>query len=139
MASFQAATNSAPVKWAQRKDSIYLTIALRDVKNEQVSLTDKTLKFSGDSDGKHWAIELEFLKDVDAEGSIFKVNPASVHFNIKKKNQDEEFWSRLLMDKAKEKNNVSADWSRWVDEDEGPEDFNMDGLDGGMGMGGMGG
>ncbi len=53
--------SNAPVKWAQRKDSIYLTIALRDVKNESVSLTDKTLKFSGESDGQKYAVELEFV------------------------------------------------------------------------------
>jgi hypothetical protein len=58
-----------------------------------------------------------------------------VHFNIKKKNVDEEFWGRLLADKTKEKNNVTADWSRWVDEDESPDDFNLDGVEGGMGMG----
>jgi len=61
---------------------------------------------------------------------------------IKKKEDDqEEFWPRLLKDKAKEKNQVKIDWDRYVDEDE-EEDaggFDMSALDGGMGMGGMGG
>lgn len=35
----------APVKWAQRKDSLYVTVDLPDVKDEKVALTDKSLKF----------------------------------------------------------------------------------------------
>lgn len=35
----------APVKWAQRSDSLYVTIDLCDVKDEKVSLNDKSLFF----------------------------------------------------------------------------------------------
>lgn len=35
----------APVKWAQRKDSIYVTVDLPDVKDEQVKLTNTNLTF----------------------------------------------------------------------------------------------
>lgn len=34
---------------------------------------------------------------------------------------DEEFWPRLLKDKALEKNQVKIDWDRYVDEDEEDE------------------
>ena len=39
------ATNTAPVKWAQRSDSIYVTINLPDVKEEQIDLSSTALKF----------------------------------------------------------------------------------------------
>merc|ERR1711916_375784 len=55
---------------------------------------------------------------------------------MKKDKDDEEFWPRLLKDKVKEKNTVSIDWDRYVDEDEGDQDFDMDGLGGGQGFGG---
>jgi hypothetical protein len=35
----------APIKWAQRKDSLYVTIALSDVKNEKLELTKDKLVF----------------------------------------------------------------------------------------------
>jgi prostaglandin-E synthase len=63
-----------------------------------------------------------------------------------KKDGDDEFWPRLLKDKALEKTNVTIDWDRYVDEDEQNGDFNTDNLEGGQdmgggppGMGGMGG
>lgn len=37
--------NTAPVKWAQRTDSIYLTLDLPDVKDEQLKLTKEMLSF----------------------------------------------------------------------------------------------
>ena len=35
----------APVKWAQRKDSLYVTVDLPDVKDEKVKLTNQSLSF----------------------------------------------------------------------------------------------
>ena len=35
----------APVKWAQRKDSLYLTISLSDVKEHKIELTPEMLTF----------------------------------------------------------------------------------------------
>lgn len=59
---------------------------------------------------------------------------------LNKKNKDEEFWPRLLLDKKQEKTNVTVDWDRYVDEDEAHgKDFDMSNLDGGMDFGGMGG
>jgi hypothetical protein len=37
--------NTAPVKWAQRSDSLYLTIALPDVKDEKLDLSKEKLSF----------------------------------------------------------------------------------------------
>eukprot|EP00957_Ditylum_brightwellii_P032668 2476783-Ditylum_brightwellii.AAC.1 len=43
--------------------------------------------------------------------------------------ETEEFWPRLLKDKALEKNQVKIDWDRYVDEDEEEEagGFDMSG------------
>jgi cytosolic prostaglandin-E synthase len=35
----------APIKWAQRGDSLYVTIALPDVKDETLNLTETGLSF----------------------------------------------------------------------------------------------
>lgn len=35
----------APVKWAQRKDALYVTVDLPDVKDEKVKLSNTNLTF----------------------------------------------------------------------------------------------
>lgn len=35
----------APIAWAQRKDSVYFTIKLPDVKDAKIDLDGNTLKF----------------------------------------------------------------------------------------------
>lgn len=137
--------NTAPVKWAQRSDSLYLTIALPDVKEETINLSDTELHFKGKSEDKDYEVNLQFYKPVDSEGSKYNVLPRSVQMHIMKKTKgdgdddddEEEFWPRLLQDKALEKNQVKIDWNRYVDEDEEEEGFDTSALDGGMGMGGM--
>lgn len=47
------AVNTAPVKWAQRADSIYLTLDLPDVKDEQLKLTKDMLSFRQDYKYRH--------------------------------------------------------------------------------------
>lgn len=51
------AVNTAPVKWAQRADSIYLTINLPDVTGEQLKLTKDTLSFRQErATGQYWTV-----------------------------------------------------------------------------------
>ena len=103
-------------------------------------MTDQELKFTGKSGAKEYEVKIEFLKKVDSEGSTYKVLPRSVQMLLKKaKDDQDEFWPRLLNDKALEKNQVTVDWDRYVDEDEEDGGFDTSNLDGGMGMGGMGG
>ncbi len=137
-------SNTAPIKWAQRSDSLYITIALPDVADETIELTDTELHFKGTSEKKPYEVNIKFFKDIDskAEGSTYKVLPRSVQMHVLKKDkEDEEFWPRLLQDKLLEKNQVKIDWNRFVDEDEEEEagGFDMSALEGGNMMGGGGG
>jgi prostaglandin-E synthase len=93
MSSF---VNTAPVKWAQRKDSLYITISLSDVKDHKIDLASNRLTFSGRSGDKQYSVELVFFKDLDTEGSIWNVLPQSIQMKLMKKEKDEEFWPRLL-------------------------------------------
>jgi prostaglandin-E synthase len=84
-----------------------------------VDLADETLKFRGKSESKEYEVDIAFFKPVDAKGSTYKVLPRSVIMHVMKKDKEEdEFWPRLLKDKALEKNQVKIDWDRYVDEDE---------------------
>ena len=143
--------------WAQRKGTVLFTLGLPDVQDASVTLTASKLSFSGKSNGKAYASELEFFAPLDekAAESKYEVKPRGVTFHIQK--AEESWWPRLLADKSKEKNQVSIDWSKFKDEDEAEGGFGAaetgfgggaqgfgggeDEDDGGMGgmMGGMGG
>lgn len=108
-----------------------------DVKDEKIDLTESNLSFEGDSNGRPYKVDIDFFKKVDAEGSTYKVLPRSIQMHVMKHEDDrEEFWPRLLKDKALEKNQVKIDWDRYVDEDEEEEGFDTSNLQGGQGMGG---
>ncbi|CCI50813.1 hypothetical protein ABG067_007141 [Albugo candida] len=128
----------APVKWAQRSDSLYVTIDLCDVKDEKVSLNDKSLFFEGTSNDQKYSVKLDFFKEVNAEAkeSIWVKTDRNLQFHILKKNTGEEFWPRLLEDKHLEKTNVTVDWSLYMDEDDTKEEekFDMNALGGGDGF-----
>lgn len=110
-------------KWAQRKDKIYLEVQLRDISNENIELTNTTLTFVGDSDGQKYSFAFEFFEEVDKEASKWNKTGFHLLFVLEKKDQDAPFWARLL--KTKEKNQyIQVDWSKWVDEDEEPEEGN---------------
>ena len=130
---------TAPVKWAQRKDSLYVTISLPDVKDHTLDVTENKLVFSGTSNDQKYSVDLEFYKPIDTEESIMNVLPMNIQMKLMKKDKDEDFWPRLLQDKHLEKTNVKIDWDRYVDEDEEDEGFDTSNLNGGMGLGGMGG
>lgn len=127
----------APTPVLQRSDSIYVTINVSDVDPKQatVELKADRLTFKGTSEGKEYATDLEFFAEVDPEdaGSKYDIKPRNIHFHIMKKDKDAEYWPRLLKDKAKEKNQVAIDWTRYVDEDEEKEKggFDMSGFGGG--------
>ncbi len=55
-------TNIAPVKWAQRADSLYVTISLPDVTEPDIKLTENKLTFSGKSSGKLYTLDLELVR-----------------------------------------------------------------------------
>jgi hypothetical protein len=57
-----SSASTAPVRWAQRYDSLYITISLKDVEDHKISLNAEKLHFEGKSDGKHYTVELEFVR-----------------------------------------------------------------------------
>ncbi len=57
------------VLWAQRADTVLLTIELNDIQNEKYTLSDKALKFSGQggAQGSIYELELELYGEVVPE------------------------------------------------------------------------
>ncbi len=72
------------------------------------------------------------------QDSKHETKPRMIQFHINKKDVA-TWWPRLLKDKSKEKNQVTVDWSKYVDEDEGGGKFSDVNFGAGaQGFGGMG-
>jgi hypothetical protein len=49
------------VKWAQRKDRVFIEVGLRDIVDEHISLTETTITFEGVSDSKKYGFNFELF------------------------------------------------------------------------------
>ena len=54
------------ILWAQRSDTILLTVSLSDIRNEKLSVEDTVFKFTGNAgpERKLYSVELTFHKEV---------------------------------------------------------------------------
>lgn len=107
---------SAPIVWAQRADRVFLSIQLEEVTEEQISVDDKKLCFSGKSRGNTYEANLEFNNSIIPEESKQRRGGREYFFELKKKDPG-PFWPRLLKDTVKPKN-IKVDFNRWKDEDD---------------------
>lgn len=98
--------------WAQRssatekeKNHIFLTISVPDVSKDKIKLDIQPtfLDFQGYSETKKgtYAVKLEFYADIDPAASKINHTPRDVELVLEKKDLNEQFWPRLLKDKAK--------------------------------------
>lgn len=127
-----------PLAFAQRKDSVYLTINVPDLSNEKVDVTSSTLTFSGESGEKKYEFSFDFFAKVVPEESKWKNHGRNVQMHLVKEDKEADYWPRLFSEKIIDKQYVTTDWSRYVDEDEEDDDegFDMSALDGAANFGG---
>jgi hypothetical protein len=134
------------IKWAQRKDRVFLTIDLRDIEHEIIEwISPSQLKIEVTSDKKIYATVLELFEEVNIEESKWNKTGLHLQFNLVKK-ETGPYWKRLTKE-DKKFNHIALDWSKYVDEDEEDEEakkglgneWDPDMMKGFGGMGGMGG
>jgi len=112
--------NNPHIKWAERKDRVFLTIELNEVKDPKIDIVDgKKLTFNGESEGKTYTLDLDFFGEVDKENSKWVLDTRHIFLNIKKKEKG-PYWNYLLKDKQK-LNYIGTDWGYYIDEDEEDE------------------
>ena len=125
-----------PLKWAQHKKFVFITLEAKNLSEEGrvISLTPEGhLHFQGTNriTQAHYSLDLNLFDEVTVESTKWKVTDFSVQFSISKKNESASFWPRLVKEKGK-MNLISFDWARWVDEDEADEkqiDYDPDSFD----------
>ncbi|KAJ4361158.1 p23 chaperone protein wos2 [Ascochyta clinopodiicola] len=124
-------TVTPEVTWAQRssdsdpeRNYVFLTIVAADVPESdlKLDLQPTKLSFKGASTSKKvtYAVDLEFFAEIDPKESKIQHSGRDVTLVLRKKELKEEFWPRLLKDKAKV-HFLKTNFDKWVDEDEQDE------------------
>mmetsp|Transcript_151506 Transcript_151506/g.264031 ORF Transcript_151506/g.264031 Transcript_151506/m.264031 type:complete len:167 (+) Transcript_151506:74-574(+) len=121
------------VLWAQRPDSVFLTIDLKEVQDMKVTLEEKNLAFSGKVEGSLYEFSLEFFAPVKKQDCKWSAKRL-IEFYLKK--DEAKAWSRLQA--GGKVPWIKVDWKKWQDSDDEDEkgDFNLDGM-GDMNFGDM--
>lgn len=124
------------VLWAQRKDVVFVTFEVFEVKEEKIDIKDNVISFEGvrASDGAKFAVNLELYGAIDASNSKISVGHRDVSLVLAKAEGAGPHWPRLLKSTQK-MHYIHTDFSKWIDEDEEDEEE----LAAMGGMGGMGG
>jgi prostaglandin-E synthase len=114
-------TTNPTIKWAQRKDKLFITIDVVGVISPVIDIVDgRTLKFSGATKDHKYSFEIEFYEEVLKEESKYTFDSRNIFLNIKKKVKG-PYWPRLTKNAVKV-NWIQNDWTYYIDEDEEEEE-----------------
>lgn len=126
------------VRWAQRKAFLFIKIDVPGSKpqNSKFNITEKTLDFEAEVEGKKYSVHLDFFKEINPQVNIIKIRffffwlflffketktiyePRYIELRIFKKEKNESYWPRLMKDKNIGHNTwLTVDWQNFIDED----------------------
>ena len=119
----EAKTQFPMLKWAQRKDRLFITISVVHTKKPIVDLTDgKRIKYQGTDGTVNYAFDIELYDEISKEESKYTLETRNIFLNLKKKTSG-PYWPRLLKDEKKY-HWIEVDWAYFADEDEEDEATN---------------
>ncbi len=111
------------LKWAQRKDRLFITISVVHSKKPIVDLTDgKRIKYQGTDGTVNYAFDIELYDEISKEESKYTLESRNIFLNLKKKTSG-PYWPRLLKDEKKY-HWIEVDWMYFAEEDEEDEATN---------------
>ena len=111
------------LKWAQRKDRLFVTINVVHSKKPIVDLTDgKRIKYQGTDGTVNYAFDIELYDEISKEESKYTLESRNIFLNLKKKTSG-PYWPRLLKDEKKY-HWIEVDWMYFTEEDEEDEATN---------------
>ncbi|XP_021819733.1 uncharacterized protein Os08g0359500-like isoform X3 [Prunus avium] len=110
------------VKWAQRSDTVYITIDLPDAQDVKLNLEPEGKFLFSATTGPEktpYEIDLDLYDKIDVNESKASVGLRNICYLVKK--AEDKWWSRLIKQQGKAPVFLKVDWDKWVDEDEEPE------------------
>jgi len=134
----------APVTWAMRPDSVFVTICIPDCKDVTLNISEDKVYFKGTGgDKKTYENTLELYQPIDPEKSRKAIRDRNIEMLLIRK-ESGAYWPSLLKSKVKQ-HWLKVDFLKWKDEDGDDDDEgagtadNYSDLFSQMNMGGMGG
>ncbi len=113
----QSQTQFPTLKWAQRKDRLYITILVVHTKKPTIDIIDnKKLKYSGTDGEKNYSFEIELYDEILKDESKYNLEARNIFLNLKKKTPG-PYWERLTKD-TKKNHWIEIDWVYYTEEDE---------------------
>ena len=98
-------TKFPKIKWAQRKDKLFITIMVVHSKKPIVDLTDgKRIKYAGTDGTTNYAFDLELYDEIVKEESKYTLESRNIFLNLKKKNfrtilaKIKQRWKKISLD-----------------------------------------
>ena len=114
-------TNQFPtLKWAQRKDKLYLTINVIHSKTPTIEIKGKKMKYEGTDGTKNYSFDIELYDEIDTENSKYTLDTRNIFLNLKKKKEG-AYWPRLTSEKVKY-HWIEIDWNYFVDDEDEEEE-----------------
>ena len=96
------------IKWAQRKDRLFITINVVHSKKPIVDLTDgKRIKYQGTDGTVNYSFDIELYDEISKEESKYTLDARNIFLNLKKKN-----FRTILATLTQRRKKISLDRSR---------------------------
>ena len=90
-------------------DKIFLTIDLKDIKDEKINLKNNELQFIGFSNNKKYKANIKFFSEIDENNGKYEILGQSLKYVLIKKK--EKYWDRLTSKNCHFKN-ISIDFDQ---------------------------
>jgi len=111
----------APVTWAMRPESVFVTICVPDCKDVTLDITEDKVYFKGTGgDKKTYENTLELYEAIDAEKSRKAIRDRNIEMLLVRK-ESGAYWPHLLKSKVKQ-HWLKVDFLKWKDEDDDEEE-----------------
>ncbi|KAH0787034.1 HSP20-like chaperone [Histomonas meleagridis] len=106
--------------WAQGRTTVYVTIKLQDVQDEEIQFNPNCFIFKGRtvSPDQKYDLNLELFDEIDPtdKETRYVKYGRYIQLNLRKRNSS-VWWPRLAKTTQK-LHYVKIDWEKWVDDDE---------------------
>ncbi|CAN8073280.1 unnamed protein product [Agarophyton chilense] len=116
--------------WAQRKDQVYLTVNVPNVKKAETTIKvtdDGHVYFKGPGGAvgheAQYVMDINLFKPIKADQSKYKITARFVFFKIIKADSG-PYWDRLLKQEGRNIH-CKIDWDNWKDEDEDEDEYSF--------------
>ena len=107
------------LKWAQRKDKLFITINVVHSKKPTIEIEGKKMKYQGTDGNINYAFDIELYDEIDKDNSKYTLDARNIFLKLKKKTEG-PYWPRLTSDKVKY-HWIEIDWTYFTEEDEEEE------------------